>query len=210
MALVVVPAKPLSRAKLRLAPVLSPEERRFLCLAMLADVCAAAAEAECGRVMVIASDTDAEAVARVFGATVVKDPTPEAGLNTSLDAAIPADPGGVLIVASDLPACSAAELRSVAGFEGVRIATDAGGTGTNALWRRPPGVIAPAFGDDSARRHRKAAAEAGAAFEAVAPAGLSFDVDLPTDLFLAWDAPVGPNTRSALRELGFPDRIITT
>lgn len=208
MALVVVPAKPLARAKLRLSSVLSPDERRTLCLAMLADVCAAAAESSCGPVVVVASDTDAGAVARVFGASVVRDPTPEAGLNRSLEEAIPAGHDGALIVASDLPACTAADLRALAGFEGVRLATDTEGSGTNALWRRPPDAIPLLFGEASARRHREAAAAAGVAFEEITRPGLAFDIDRPSDLVAAWDAAVGENTRTALADLGFPDRTL--
>jgi 2-phospho-L-lactate guanylyltransferase len=204
MPLVVVPAKPLARAKLRLAPVLDPEERRTLCLAMLADVCAAVLPI--GRVVVVASDTDAEAVARAFGAEVVRDPSPEAGLNQSLEAAIPQDPEGVLVISSDVAACTEEDARAMCGFEGVRLAPDADGSGTNALWRKPGDAIPLAFGSDSRQRHQSLAEERDVAFELVRRPGLALDIDLPAHLQVAWDAPIGENTRAALSAMGFPAR----
>jgi len=174
---------------------------------MLADVCSAAVEADCGRVLVVASDTDAGAIARIFGAGVVRDPSPAAGLNASLEAAIPLEDDGVLIVASDLPACTPDDVRAMTGFDGVLVATDASGTGTNALWRRPPDAIPLIFGEASARHHRAAAEAGGIAVEVVHRPGLAFDVDLPSHLKDAWDASIGSNTRGALTDLGFPDRI---
>lgn len=206
MSLVVVPAKPLARAKARLAPVLSPDERRSLCLAMLADVVSTAVAAACGPVAVVATDTDAGAIARMCGATVIRDPSPGAGLNASLEAAIPADEAAVLIVAGDLPAVSPDDIRAMTGFDGVRLATDAGGTGTNALWRSPPDAIPLSFGDDSARAHREAAEASGVAYEQIETPGLAFDVDLPGDLERAWHRRIGDNTREALVAMGFPGR----
>lgn len=207
MSLVLVPAKPLTRAKARLAPVLQPDERRALCLAMLADVCVAAIGSGIGPVLVVATDTDAEAVARATGAGVVRDPTPEAGLNGSLAAVIPPGQTDVLIVASDLPACLPEDLAAMpAAGDAVRLAPDASGLGTNALWRRPPAAIATAFGEGSADRHRALAERAGVAFEVVRRPGLAFDVDLPSHLKEAWDAPIGEHTRQALVQMGFPRR----
>lgn len=206
MVLIVVPAKPLARAKARLAPILDAEERRMLCLAMLADVCAAAVAVKAGAVMVVTSDTDAEAVACAVGAGVIRDPTPTAGLNASLTSVIPATVGGVLVVSSDVAACSPDDLSAMVGFEGVRLAPDAEGRGTNALWRQPPDAIPLAFGEQSFDRHTALAAERSVPLEVVRRPGLALDIDLPAHLKDAWDSPLGANTRSALADLGFPNR----
>lgn len=187
--------------------MLQPDERRALCLAMLADVCVAAVGSGIGAVLVVATDTDAEAVARATGAGVVRDPTPDGGLNASLAAVVPPGESDLLIVASDLPACSPEDLAAMpAPGDGVRLAPDASGLGTNALWRRPPAAIDTAFGEGSAGRHRALADSAGVAFDVVRRPGLAFDVDLPTHLKEAWDAPIGEHTRQALATMGFPDR----
>lgn len=207
MPLVVVPAKPLAHAKARLAPALNAEERRLLCLAMLADVTTAAIVLDAGPVVVVASDTDAEAVARACGARVVWDPMPAAGLNPSLEAAIGDEPDGVLIVSSDVASAAPGDLAAMIGDEAVALAVDEAGTGTNALWRKPGRVIPLAFGPQSAAAHRDLAAEAGVAFRIVKRPGLALDLDLPAHLTQAWNAEIGTNTRSALLDLGFPGRI---
>jgi len=64
--------KPLAQAKARLAPVLSPEERRSLSLAMLTDVVRAAGELDV--VWVLNSDDDAAEAARAAGGEPRPDP----------------------------------------------------------------------------------------------------------------------------------------
>lgn len=205
MPLVVIPAKPLARAKERLSVVLTPQERRDLSLAMLADVCAAAAGV--GEVLVVASDTDAEAVARISGARVLRDPSPAAGLNPSLEAAIPQSPDGVLVLASDVPACSGEDLTQMMDGPGVRLAPDAAGTGTNALWRLPGDVIPLSFGEGSAARHESLAGAQGIPYATVHRSGLALDLDLPEHLGQAWEAAIGIHTREALAAMGFPERL---
>src|SRR2546429_5884420 len=85
MRICIVPMKPLAHAKARLAPVLSPEERRLLSLAMLTDVVRAAGELDV--VWVLNSDDDAAEAARAAGGEPRPDPAPGGGLNASLDAA---------------------------------------------------------------------------------------------------------------------------
>lgn len=225
MNVIVVPAKPLARAKARLAAVLSVEERRALTLAMLADVCTVAVASGVGAVRVVASDEDTFATAREAGAEVVADPTPDAGLVPSLEAVSPGDAadvtdaadspdsgpagrgGGVLVLSSDLPAASPEDVRAVCGGRGVALAPDRAGGGTNALWRSPPRAIPLAFGAGSRRAHEDLAAGAGVPFRLVVRPGLALDVDTPDDLEAAWNAAIGPATRAALTQLGFPNRL---
>lgn len=204
MALVIVPVKPLLRAKRRLSQALSEAERRALCLAMLADVCCAARGG--GEVWVVTSDEDASAVAEAAGAAVRGDPTPAAGLNPSLERVIPPGTDGVLVLSSDLPAVAEEDVRAIGHGPGVALAPDRAGTGTNALWRSPGNAIPLAFGEGSRAAHERLSRERGVPFRLVARAGLALDVDTPADLAAAWDSPVGPATRAALRDLGFPER----
>jgi 2-phospho-L-lactate guanylyltransferase len=62
------------------------------------------------------------------------------------------------------------------------IVPDRHGSGTNALLLAPPDVIEPAFGPDSARRHRERAAAAGAHCQLAHPRSLLLDVDTASDL----------------------------
>jgi 2-phospho-L-lactate guanylyltransferase len=205
-----IPMKPLALAKARLAPALAATERRRLAVAMLADAAAAAA-ATFEHVWVLCSDGEAAAAARAAGAEARPDPTPGAGLNASLAAAtrdaVRAGAGGVLVLAADLPAATADDLERVATVEGVALAPDATGTGTNALWRQPPDAIPPAFGPGSRRRHEEAARAAGLALAVVEAPRLAADVDTLAGLAASWRLGVGPATRRAVAAMGLEARL---
>jgi len=200
--LCIVPMKPLARAKLRLAVLLTPEQRRALSLAMLADVVAAARGFDA--VWVLHSDPDAAEVARAGGAEPRPDPTPEAGLNASLNAAtvqaVRAGATRALIVSADLPGASADALAALRG-PGVGLAPDRGGTGTNALWRAPADVIPAAYGPGSRTIHEQLAVAAGVPFRVINAPLLALDIDTPEDLRATAAAPVGAATRAALDAL---------
>jgi len=208
MRLCIVPMKPLAHAKARLADVLSPEERRALSLAMLADVIDAARALDA--VWVLNSDEDAAEVARAHGAEARPDPAPGEGLNASLDAAtaIAVSDGvdGVLVLSADCPAARAEDVLALSIGRGVVMAPDRYGTGTNALWRSPPAVIQTSFGGNSRRSHTALAHVNGIPFAVMALARVALDVDRPADLDALWTIGPGPAARAALERLGYPSR----
>jgi 2-phospho-L-lactate/phosphoenolpyruvate guanylyltransferase len=209
MRVVLIPMKPLSGAKERLAPTLSPDERRRLSLAMLADVIAAARGFD--RVWVLNSDPDASSVATDAGVESIADPAPGGGLNASLSAAtvqaIEEDAEGVLVVSADLPVATAEDFQAMCEFAGAAVAPDRGGSGTNALWRAPANAIDVAFGTSSLAAHERLAREAGIHMRVVERPGLALDVDVSDDLAAAWRAAVGPATRRALEEMDVATRL---
>lgn len=209
MRICVVPMKPLAEAKARLAPMLGPEERRRLSLAMLTDVVDAALALD--RVWVLQSDDEAAAVAMRRGAEPRPDPAPGRGLNASLEAAtadaVAHGATGVLVVSADLAAATAEDLHELAQGHGVALAPDRAGTGTNALWRTPPDAIATAFGQESRSAHEEAARRAGVGFRIVDAPRLAADVDTPDALATVWALGPGPATRRALEEMGIPERL---
>ena len=208
MRVVLIPMKPLSGAKERLAPALSPDERRTLSLAMLSDVIAAARGF--ARVWVLNSDAEAAALARAAGVEAVDDPAPGLGLNPSLAAAtsmaIEAGATGVLVVSADLPSVAAADLEALT-VAAVSLAPDRGGAGTNALWRSPGDVMGVAFGPSSLAGHATLAWDAGVGALVVERPGLALDVDTPDDLAAAYAHGVGAATRRALEELDLASRL---
>ena len=209
MRIVLIPMKPLVGAKERLAPALNPDERRRLSLAMLTDVIAASRGFD--RVWVLNSDAEAESAAVAAEVEAVPDPAPGAGLNASLTAATERAIGegatGVLVVSADLPAVSAADLEELSNKEGLAVAPDRSGTGTNALWRSPGNTIQVAFGTTSLAAHERLAREAGVDIRLVERPGLALDVDVPDDLAAAWKTTVGPATRRALEEMDVAARL---
>jgi 2-phospho-L-lactate guanylyltransferase len=208
MRLCIIPMKSLADAKARLAEVLSPEDRRALSLAMLEDVCRAASALD--GVWVLNSDEDAAAVARASGADPRPDPAPGQGLNPSLDAAtavaIEEGATGLLVLSADCPATTTADVKALAVGDGVIVAPDRYGTGTNALWRRPPGVIQAAFGGNSRRSHAAIAHVNRVSFAVMPRARVALDVDRPKDLDDVWALGPGEATRAVLERLGYPSR----
>lgn len=208
MKLCIVPMKPLARAKQRLGPVLSPEQRRALSLAMLEDVCRAAGALDA--VWVLNSDDDAAEVAARAGAEPRGDATPDGGLNASLEAAtgdaVAAGASGILILSADCPATTQDDVRALSVGRGVILAPDRTGRGTNALWRSPADAIAVAYGPDSRRAHFSICHVRGVPFAVIPRRNVSLDIDAPRDLELASDFPLGDATRALLATLGYPSR----
>ncbi|MCZ2094829.1 MAG: 2-phospho-L-lactate guanylyltransferase [Anaerolineae bacterium] len=186
----IVPVKPLSRAKSRLAGALSPEERRLLSEQWFRRVLTAIAGApQVAGTLVISRDTHALAIARDMGAhTVQESGAPE--LNNALMRATQVVGGwrgaAVLILPADLPLVAPEDVSGMIelGKEAntVVIATDGEGDGTNALMTRPPGIIPYAYGPGSYQRHIALAEEAGATVKLFHSERLALDIDVPADL----------------------------
>lgn len=206
--LCIVPVGPLARAKERLSPVLEPDERRALSLAMLTDVVRAARGFDA--VWVLCSDADAAEVAAREGAEARADPTPDGGLNASLDAAtrdaLREGAGALLIVSQDCCAATPADLAAMTLGPGVAVAPNRPGSGTNALWRMPPDAIPECyFGERSRQAHESYARTHGVPFAIVPNERLGLDVDRPEDLAAVFPI-AGDATRAALEDLGYPQR----
>lgn len=199
----IVPIKALSAAKGRLSGSLEPPARRAFVAWMAARVLAACAACEgITETLVVAGDAAAAEIGAEAGVRAIV--VAESGLAAALAAAdaVTADREATMIVAADLPRASAEDLRAVldAGTEpGVVIAPTSDG-GTGVLLRRPPGIIATAYGPGSAAAHAGLAAAAGVAALVVHRSGLAFDVDtpeqLPTALALVAESDVGSPPRA--------------
>ncbi|MDX1600458.1 MAG: 2-phospho-L-lactate guanylyltransferase [Anaerolineales bacterium] len=194
----IVPVKPLRRAKSRLSPLLSQEERADLSQRMLAhtlEVLGGVSQVE--HTLVVSRDQKALALAREQGArTVMERGAPE--LNRALVRATVVARGygvsGVLILPADLPLIEGQDIEKLLSLAKdppvVVVAPDRHGTGTNALLSAPPGLIEYDFGPDSFLRHKEQAEEAGARLEVCHLPSLGLDVDIPEDLeFLSHEFP---------------------
>jgi 2-phospho-L-lactate/phosphoenolpyruvate guanylyltransferase len=116
-------------------------------------------------------------------------PDPGGGLNAALDAARDVLVGmgapELLVLHADLPLVTAADIDLLveAGRRtGFALATDAAGTGTNALYVAPPGSVRFRFGPGSRFRHLEEAARLGVQAELVRSRGFELDLDGPADL----------------------------
>jgi len=220
MTTALIPVKRLEQSKSRLLPQLPAADRQALTLAMLADLIEALqATPGLDRIAVTTPDSAVAEQASRAGAQILMRPEP--GLNSALEegrarlrtemdpeeallivlgdvaGALAEDFARLLAAASpDDPADEGAALPS-----GVWLAPSSDG-GTSALLQRPADLIPCRFGRDSAKRHREAAAAAGAAYHELELPSLAIDLDAPEDLeaFLA-TCGGGRRTRRLLASL---------
>jgi 2-phospho-L-lactate guanylyltransferase len=184
----VIPVKPFSEAKSRLGGVLDANERRILAERLLMrslDVLHRVSEID--HTLVVSRDADALRIAAEVGAEPLRERG--RGLNPALryaiDHAVNQGARKLLIMASDLPMVSPADVREMLDDDrerAVTIGRDRHGSGTNALLLRPPVAIEPAFGRRSFEAHSAAAREAGIEARIVFRPGLALDLDRPADL----------------------------
>jgi len=199
--------------KSRLAAALGPDARRTLAGAMLADVVGAVRAAGLDRIVLVAGGDPARDLGRELGLEVVGDPTGEVdevpGRASALDRALAhagrTVGGDTLVVAADLPALDAEDVRALVDRAAEVVVAPTRGGGTAALLRRPDACVAPAYGIGSAERHVAAARAAGRTVELVERAGLAHDVDRPEDLAAPAGLAFGPATRAALSALRAAD-----
>lgn len=202
----VIPLKPLARAKSRLSDTAADALRPALALAFAQDTVAAAlASAVVRDVAVVTDDVLAGRELAALGARIVPD-IPGAGLNAALAhaaAVVRASRPECAVAAlnADLPALRPPELTrvldSAAQFPRAFL-PDAAAIGTTLLTAAPGRELDPGFGPDSRARHRAS----GAAELPLADVdSVRQDVDTGDDLRAALTLGVGPWTARAAARL---------
>lgn len=188
----IIPIKPLSKAKSRLAPALEPEARRQLAEAMMRHVIAVVRRApQVKGVLVISRDPTALAAARLLGAQTVTEGD-HGELNTALLRAtrvvMERGAASVLILPADLPLITTDDIAEIVRLgddlnhsRSVVIAPDQSEDGTNALLIRPPGLIHYGYGIGSFERHMELARAMGADVQVYRSPRLALDIDVPAD-----------------------------
>jgi 2-phospho-L-lactate/phosphoenolpyruvate guanylyltransferase len=208
----VVPVKPLAKAKSRLrgaadGGIGEPRAHARLAMALLRDtIDAVRAAPAVRRLLVVSSDPVVAAELGVFGIDVAPD-GPVPGLNPAYergaDLLREQDPAAAVgALQADLPALRPDELDEAIGAAlalfaaGARRAfvADAEGTGTTFLLAAPGAGLDPMFGEGSAHAHERS----GARPLAGSWPGLRRDVDTAADLREAAALGVGEHTSCAL------------
>lgn len=195
----VVPLKPLSRAKSRLAVTAGAAALPGLALAFAKDTVRAALTCSAVEgVAVVTDDPRAAAELRALGARIVPD-SPADGLNAALAHGARtvrnnAPGSAVAALNADLPALRPGELERVldaaAAFPRAFLA-DAAGIGTTLLSALPGSELGPCFGGPSRSRHLASGA-AEIALSGVE--SVRRDVDTGADLAAAETLGLGPFT----------------
>jgi 2-phospho-L-lactate guanylyltransferase len=188
----IVPLKPLTSAKSRLASVLAPHERQQLAETLFRRVLdVLRGVPQLAGTLVISRDPRALAIARDYGAKTVQEsgaPELNAALLRATSLVAVWRGKGVLILPADLPLITAEDVTAMIdmaqGIHSVVIATDRNHDGTNAMLVKPPGLIDYAYGIGSFQRHLSRAEVAGARVYCYESERLALDLDVPEDLAL--------------------------
>ncbi len=190
MKALLIPVKNLSQAKQRLAPVLSPADRRALAAAMFEDVCAAAMAArEIDQIFVISSYEPVMDRARTLGWEVIGEErqlSESASVDFASRLCAERGFGSLLRLPADVPLIRPEDIdllfRQAPAGPSVVISPSHSGTGTNALLRTPPTVFGSHFGPNSFAKHLREVAKSGARCAVVRNARLAMDIDDAEDL----------------------------
>ncbi len=201
---VLVPVKPLSEAKSRLASALPIEARQSLVRAMLADVLAAVRAAHAGPLIVLSPDDAYDDLIARAGARHLQDAG--TGYRAAVELGLASDEvrrsGSALVIPADQPRAQphdiARALGALAQAEVVMVEAVDGGTG--ALGLSPPDAIPLAFGECSAAAHRRLAHQDGRRFVELDCPSLAHDVDHFEELLDPTAPPPGPATSRLLGE----------
>jgi 2-phospho-L-lactate guanylyltransferase len=204
----VVPIKERGLAKERLAPVLGPQMRKALALAMLEDVLAAlTATPGIAGILVVTVDPEASRLAARYGTRLV-----ETGARNGHTGAVAAAArllaaegrAGMLTVPGDIPLVTPAELAELLAAHppapSFTIAPSHDELGSNAIACSPPDAVPLRFGENSFYPHLRAAEAQGIKPNVLHLPGIALDIDNPEDVvsFMHIDAPT--RTRAVLVE----------
>jgi len=185
----IVPVNVLRASKDRLAKHLDASSRSSLSAAMLADVLHTLRKVKrISRVTVVSADFEVRRIIRPMGARFLWEGKRK-GLNKGVRLAMRDAEhrkfSAALIIPCDIPRVTPREIHRLLRFSdaySVAITPSKDGAGTNALLLRPPGVINPAFGKNSFRKHLSQANREGLSLKIVRSIGIASDVDEPADL----------------------------
>jgi 2-phospho-L-lactate guanylyltransferase len=189
--MILVPVKNLVCAKQRLAPVLDPPARSALAQAMLWDVLETLGRwRRRPEVAVVSCDPLALELAARYDFQVIADPN-HPGETAAIEMATHIcelrGAESTLVLPADIPLLQVWELESIldaAPPHGTVLVPAGDGRGTNAILRRPAGLIPLRFGNDSFQPHLAAAQATGRPCVVLHLPGIAVDVDNPADLRL--------------------------
>jgi len=211
----IVPIKELDGAKQRLAPLLTPAQRRALIEVMMGEVLEAVAGAKrLAGILVVTLDPQATAIGQRLGARIVTDGAREGhtgSVTAGLRLLAGEGRGGMMTVPADIPAATADELDAVLAAHGpgpsFTISPAHDDLGSNAVICSPPDSVPLRFGDNSYFPHLDAARRCGIEPTILRQPGIAMDIDHPVDLatFLRLPQSAGTRTRAFLEEISVPE-----
>lgn len=214
MRYILIPVKDLTRAKQRLASLLSPAERTQLAWAMLENTFAAAAQTRTiERIAVVTLYEPAIALAQKFEMEVIREReqiSESASVDFGSRELAQRGAEAVLRLPIDLPLITSADIETILAHDaptpGTVLVPSHEGTGTNALLRRPPALFPSHFGPGSLAKHQAEAARLNVRCTLLDLPRIALDIDEPADLQTLLQTPAASSVRDWLTQINWPQR----
>jgi len=209
-----VPVKELTQAKERLSPLLSPEERHALAVAMLNDVLSALEHVPAiERIALVTRDPGARSLAAQRGFEIVDEDSGN-GLTEAVEMAVQVcierGASSLAVIPGDIPLLKPPDIDSVieqGASHDVVIVPSWDSRGTNTILLRPPDALPLRFSSWSFYPHVKQAKQAGLAYKVLRLPNVALDVDTPEDLVRLMPQAMGTETYAILEEMRLPARL---
>ena len=209
----VVPLKNIRQAKQRLAPLLTPDERSQLMLAMISDVLTALTRTPgLAGILLVSRAPEAAELAQQYGCELYAEAA-GADLSESVQAAggyltANRDASGTIIVPGDVPLITPSDVTSIlAEHRRITLVPDSEGDGTNCIVSSPPNLIRYRFDGHSFNPHTQAAYGIGITPHIVRNEAFAIDVDMPRDLLRVLERAAPSRTRTCLETSGIATRL---
>src|SRR5215475_11598664 len=214
MRYILIPVKDLTRAKQRLATLMTQDERTRLAWVMLENTLAAAAGARnVDRVAVVTLYAPAIELARKYGMELIAEAeqiSESASVDFGSREAKKRGATAVLRLPIDLPLVTAGDIETIIEHDGegpsIVIVPSRDGTGTNAILRRPPDLFPSHFGPGSLARHLAEAERVGAHCRVIELRRIALDIDEPEDVSEFIRRGQGTTIHDALTAMNIPQR----
>jgi 2-phospho-L-lactate guanylyltransferase len=208
----VVPVKERIAAKERIAPILRPQARQALALAMFEDVLAAVTAAPgIAGILVVTVDAAAGQLAARYGARMTELGARDGhtGAVTAAARLLAAEGrGGMLTLPGDIPLVTPAEIAGVLAAHSpapsFTILPSHDERGSNAIACSPPDAVPLRFGEDSFHPHLRAAEACGIRPNVLHLPGIALDIDNPEDVVSFMRTPSPTRAWAVLAEERVP------
>ncbi len=214
---ILIPVKDLTRAKQRLAGLMSQAERTELAWLMLEHTFAQAAQARgCDGVAIVTVYGPAIELARCSGFDIIIEPEQVSeSISVDYGSRILAERGahGVLRLPIDLPLITAGDIELILSRlhsdPSCVIVPSRDGTGTNAIARTPPDLFPSHFGPHSLTKHQAEARQLEAHCELLELPRIALDIDDPGDVRLYLQTGSEGRVDELFRKLKISERLAT-
>ena len=215
MKALLIPVKDPSKAKTRLAELLTEDERRRLAWTMLEDVAqAVVSSTRPDRVILVSSFEPAVDMARdLYWEVLIEENQISESDSVDWASRILSERGFEMVMRlpADLPLVKGQDIDDLMSITlespGAILVPSSEGSGTNAIIRTPPTLFPSRFGPNSLALHKREAALVGVECRIVNNPRIALDIDEPSDIERLLAEGAGTRSFTAISDMGVIERL---